>query len=117
MKKKIIFLCVVLLTMLLSSCTKDEVIIQEQEYPLDNNMFYQLEGAPSYSNIIYFKKNVFKYEGRKKYVSCNYKYVHPIVTLILLNDTTYQFYVGENYLKLQDKEGKDHFFYAKEKNW
>lgn len=116
MKKKIIFLCVVLLTMLLSSCTKDEVIIQEQEYPLDNHQLYQLEGSPYHFNIIYFEKNVFRYKGKMVF-SCNYKYVHPIVTLILSNDTTYQFYVGENYLKLQDKEGKDHFFYAKEKNW
>lgn len=114
MNRRIInlFLLGGLLIIILSSCTKEEVIL-EQDYPLDNGKYYQLEGGKYFSHVIYFQKNVFFYygEGSKGRFSCNYKYVHPMVTLTLMNDTTYQFYVGEDYLKLKDKSDNAHYFY------
>lgn len=118
MKSKIIYLFIALLAATLSSCSKNDVIVQEPEYPLDNGQWYQLEGSTGYyTDMIYFDKNVFHYERLDFKASCNYTYKHPIVTLIWAEDTTYQVLVGEDYLKFH-KDGKDYFFYSKgEKTW
>lgn len=118
MKSKMIYLFVALFAVTLSSCSKENVIVKEPEYPLDNGQWYQLEGGTLHWDMIYFDKNVFHYEESGRTFSCNYKYLHPTVTLILVNDTTYQFSVGENYFKFPGKDEKDYFFYSKgEKNW
>ncbi len=118
MKSKMIYLFVALFAVTLSSCSKEDIIVQESEYPLDNGQWYQLEGSTEHhTDMIYFKKNVFKYVGSPHNESCNYTYKHPIVTLILMNDTTEQLFVGEDYLKYH-KDGKDYFFYSKgERTW
>ncbi len=110
MKKQLVYLFVVISTILLASCSKEQIIIKP-DYPLSNFKYYQLIDNGNvytfnfYKNWINFSKPGFG-------SSYNYGYKHPIVT-VETQDTIYQWIVGENYLKYVDKDGKEYYFYER----
>ena len=121
MKKGILFgffTAFLMFTITLTGCSEEDGPTPvEPTYPLYNNKSYcyQLDSANYYEAC--FRDDWFFYttsgpEGRGT-TSCRYTYVHPVVTLYLSSNETYQFIMGENYLKFKDKDGKDFILYER----
>ena len=121
MKKRIAFgflTAFLMFTITLAGCSEeDEPTPVEPTYALQNDKFYwcQLDSVRTHEAC--FRGDRFFYStlgpGGGGTTSCRYTYFHPVVTLYLSSTETYQFIVGENYLKFKTKKGEDFILYQR----
>lgn len=108
--KEIVYWFAIASTLVLTSCSKEQTIV-EPDYPLSNFKFYELiEGGEVYTFSFY--KNWINFSKPGFGSSYNYEYTHPIIT-VETQDTIYQLIVGENYLKYIDKDNREYYFYER----
>lgn len=88
MMKKNLYLLVLGLSLLLSSCSNEETAVPEIEYPMGNTVWVPEE--QNFEEMIYFTENHITYsiyaKGGEKMEgdggrSCKYTYSHPIIQL------------------------------------